>query len=303
MCWRSQNHEVVEAGSHLWKSCGFFLCLNGVSGVSVCACCGLTTSPAPGWGRKWERKHVGKRQLKRESKEFIKHFPQAGAQESKAASRVMVAGEGRCPSSEHPLLSSFPQLCRLSVRVWNTPWVSQAQLSPHTPCAPPASLLGWAAEKVSVGWALLSTGWNTRVPSTLFSAQLPATAHGLPGRKSTPPAQSSTVALGREQPWPRGPWGCSLGCWETSGALRTALTSFQLHFAVSTLLIHSSLQTVPVIDQLCWLAWAVNIKCQDTGNSNFFTKLCISWRRFSIVAEVPGMANPASVRQNKVTVE
>lgn len=36
---------------------------------------------------------------------------------------------------------------------------------------------------------------------------------------------------------------------------------------------------------------------------NFFTKLCISWRRFSIVQEVPGMENPASVSQNEVTVE
>lgn len=51
------------------------------------------------------------------------------------------------------------------------------------------------------------------------------------------------------------------------------------------------------------MAWAVNIKYHDPSSSNFFTKLCISWRRFSIVAEVLGMENPASVSQNEVTVE
>lgn len=97
--------------------------------------------------------------------------------------------------------------------------------------------------------------------------------------------------------------GVHPGVLRVLSAPRTALTSSQLCFAVSTLLIHPSLQTVLVTDQLCRLAWAVSIKHQDTGNSNFFTKLCISWRRFSIVAEVPGMANPAWVRQNEVTVE
>lgn len=37
MCWRSQNHGVVEAGSQLWSLCSF-LCLNGISDVLVCAC-------------------------------------------------------------------------------------------------------------------------------------------------------------------------------------------------------------------------------------------------------------------------
>lgn len=51
------------------------------------------------------------------------------------------------------------------------------------------------------------------------------------------------------------------------------------------------------------MAGAANIKYEDISNSNFFTKLCISWRRFSIVQEVPGMENPASVSQNEITVE
>lgn len=51
------------------------------------------------------------------------------------------------------------------------------------------------------------------------------------------------------------------------------------------------------------MAHAVNIKYEDASNSNFFTKLRISWKRFSIVKEVLGMENPASVSRNEVTVE